>query len=171
MKKVLKLAIAVVMMMGLFAGTTMAQTTIAYVEADVLIQDMAEYKKANIDLETYAKQLEAQLKQEQEKFQKEYQAVVDSVQRGIITPIQQQQAEKRIQQKQQKLELMSRDAQNKIVAKEAELFKPINDKFNAALKAVATEKSYTYIVDKKMLLYFEGGVDATEDVKMKLLQP
>ncbi|MGB1121083.1 MAG: OmpH family outer membrane protein [Saprospiraceae bacterium] len=171
MKKVLKLAIAVVMMMGLFAGTTMAQTTIAYVEADVLIQDMAEYKKANIDLETYAKQLEAQLKQEREKFQKEYQAVVDSVDRGIITPLQQQQAQVRIQQKQQKLELQSRDAQNKIVTKEAELFKPINDKFNAALKAVAAEKNYTYIVDKKVLLYFEGGVDATEDVKMKLLQP
>ena len=43
MKKVLKLAIAVVMMMGLFAGTTMAQSTIAFVEADVLIQDMADY--------------------------------------------------------------------------------------------------------------------------------
>lgn len=171
MKKVLKLAIAVVMMIGLFAGTTMAQTTIAYVEADVLIQDMAEYKKANIDLETYAKQLEAQLTQEQEKFQKEYQEVVDSVQRGIITPLQQQQAELRIKQKQQKLELMSRDAQNKIVTKEAELFKPINDKFQAALTAVATEESYTYIVDKKMLLYFAAGIDATEKVKMKLLQP
>lgn len=171
MKKVLKLAIAVVMMIGLFAGTTTAQTTIAYVEADVLIQDMAEYKKANIDLETYAKQLEAQLKQEQEKFQAEYQAVVDSVNRGIITPLQQEQAQVRIQRKQQKLELQSRDAQTKIVKKEAELFKPINDKFNAALKAVASEKNYTYIVDKKMLLYFEGGVDATEDVKMKLLQP
>ncbi|MFK7947895.1 MAG: OmpH family outer membrane protein [Saprospiraceae bacterium] len=171
MKKVLKLAIAVVMMIGLFAGTTMAQATIAYVEADVLIQDMAEYKKANIDLETYAKQLEAQLKQEQEKFQAEYQAVVDSVNRGIITPLQQEQAQVRIQQKQQRLELQSRDAQNKIVTKEAELFKPINDKFSAALKAVATSKGYTYIVDKKMLLYFDGGVDATADVKAKLLQP
>jgi outer membrane protein len=170
MKKVLKLAIAVVMMMGLFAGTTTAQSTIAYVEADVLIQDMAEYKKANIDLETYAKQLEAQLRQEQEKFQKDYQAVVDSVQRGIITPIQQQQAEMRIQKQQQKLELQSRDAQNKIAIKEAELFKPINDKFNAALKAIATEENYTYIVDKKMLLYFEGGTDATEKVRLKLLQ-
>lgn len=171
MKKVLKSAIAVVMMMGLFAGTTMAQTTIAYVEADELIQDMAEYKKANIDLETYAKQLEAQLKQEQEKFQMEYQAVVDSVNRGIITPLQQEQAQLRIQKKQQKLELQSRDAQNKIVQKEADLFKPINEKFQAALKAVATEENFTYIVDKKMLLYFDGGVDATEKVKMKLLQP
>lgn len=171
MKKVLKLAIAVVMMMGLFAGTTMAQSTIAYVEADVLIQDMAEYKKANIDLETYAKQLEAQLKQEQERFQMEYQAVVDSVQKGIITPLQQQQAEARIQAKQQKLQFKGQDAQNKIRAKEQELFKPINDKFSAALKAVATENGYTYIVDKQMLLYFEGGVDATEKVKLKLLQP
>lgn len=171
MKKVLKLAIAVVMMMGLFAGTTIAQSTIAYVESDVLIQDMADYKKANIDLETYAKQLEAQLKQEQEKFQTEYQAVVDSVQRGIITPLQQQQAEARLAKKQQKLELMSRDAQNKVLTKENELFEPINEKFNAALKAVATENGYTYIVDKKVLLYFEGGVDATEKVRAKLLNP
>lgn len=171
MKKVLKLAIAVVMMMGLFAGTTTAQSTIAYVEADVLIQDMAEYKKANIDLETYAKQLEVQLKQEQEKFQVEYQAVVDSVQKGIITPLQQQQAEARIQKKQQLLQFKGQDAQNKVRAKEQTLFKPINDKFSAALKAVATENGYTYIVDKAMLLYFDGGTDATEKVKAKLLQP
>lgn len=171
MKKVLKLAIAVVLMIGLFAGTATAQTTIAYVEADVLIQDMGEYKKANIDLETYAKQLETQLKQEQERFQVEYQAVVDSVQRGVITPLQQQQAELRLQKKQQRLELQSRDAQNKVRLKEQELFKPINDKFEAALKAVATENNYTYIVDKKMFLYFDGGIDATEKVKVKLLQP
>jgi outer membrane protein len=171
MKNVLKSAIAVVMMMGLFAGTTIAQTTIAYVESDLLIQEMADYKKANIDLETYAKQLEAQLKQEQEKFQVEYQAVVDSVQRGIITPLQQQQAEARLSTKQQKLEVVSRDAQSKVLKKENELFKPINDKFNTALKAVAVENSYTYIVDKKVLLYFEAGVDATEKVKAKLLNP
>lgn len=169
MKKVLKSAIAVVMMMGLFAGTTIAQTTIAYVESDALIQEMADYKKANIDLETYAKQLEAQLKQEQEKFQAEYAAVVDSVQRGIITPLQQQQAEARLSKKQQKLEVVSRDAQNKVLAKENELFKPINDKFNAALKAVATENGYTYIVDKKVFLYFENGIDATEKVRASLL--
>jgi outer membrane protein len=169
MKKVLKSAIAVVMMMGLFAGTTIAQTTIAYVESDALIQEMADYKKANIDLETYAKQLEAQLKQQQEKFQEEYAAVVDSVQRGIITPLQQKQAEDRLSKKQQKLEVISRDAQNKVLTKENELFKPINDKFNAALKAVATENGYTYIVDKKVLLYFEGGIDATEKVRANLL--
>lgn len=171
MKKVSKLAIAVVMMMGLFAGTAMAQTTIAYVESDVLIQDMADYKKANIDLETYAKQLEAQLKQQQEKFQSEYQTVVDSVERGIITPLQQKQAEARLATKQQKLEVISRDAQNKVRTKENELFKPINEKFSAALKAVAAENGYTYIVDKKVFLYFEGGIDATEKVKAKLLQP
>jgi len=170
MKKV-RLAIAVATMMMLFAGTMTAQTTIAYVDSDALIQDMAEYKKANIDLETYAKQLEAQLKQEQEKFQKEYQGVVDSVQKGIITPLQQQQAEARLQVKQQKLQFQAKDAQNKIAQKEATLFKPINDKFNAALKAVATADGLTYIVDKKMFLYLEGGVDATEKVKAILLQP
>lgn len=170
MKKV-KLAIAVATMMMLFAGTTIAQTTIAYVDADALIQDMAEYKKANIDLETYAKQLEAQLKQEQEKFQKEYQMVLDSVQKGIITPLQQKQAEARLQTKQQTLQFKSQDAQNKIAAKEMELFKPINDKFNTALKEVATADGYTYILDKKMFLYLDGGIDATEKVKAKLLQP
>jgi outer membrane protein len=171
MKKVLKSAIAVVMMMGLFAGATIAQTTIAYVESDVLIQDMADYKKANIDLETYAKQLEAQLKQEQDKFQVEYAAVVDSVQRGIITPLQQKQAEERLSKKQQKLEIVSRDAQNKVLKKENDLFEPINEKFNAALKAVAVENAYTYIIDKKVLLYFDGGIDATEKVRAKLLNP
>ena len=153
-----------------FATTTNAQTTIAYVDAETLISDMAAYKKAQIDLETYTEQLEAQLKKEQDSFQADYAAVVDSIQKGIITQIQQKQAELRVQQQQQMLQLKAQQAQQQAAKKEAELFQPINDKFNAALKAVATENGYTYIVNKNMLLLSELGIDATEKVKAKLLQ-
>ncbi len=160
---------AVVIALMLFVGTATAQTTIAYIDSETLIQDMAEYKKANIDLETFGKQLEAQLKIEQEKFQKEYGAVVDSIQKGIMSPLLQQQAEARLQKKEQKLQAASQDAQKKIKEKEAELFKPINDKFSAALKKIAVANGYAYIVDKKVFLYLDGGVDATEKVKTELL--
>ena len=37
-----------------------------------------------------------------------------------------------------------------------------------ALKEIAKSEGYAYVIDKKLLLYSEGGIDATEKLKTKL---
>ena len=85
--------------------------------------------------------------------------------RGDMSPKEQKEAEAQMQEKQQNLKELTAQAEFKLVQKEQELSKPIIDRFNAALKKVAEEKGYAYIVDKKMFLYMGGGIDATEDIK------
>ena len=42
------------------------------------------------------------------------------------------------------------------------------EKFNEALKSIAKSSNYAYILDKKLLLYSEGGEDATQKLKTAL---
>jgi outer membrane protein len=60
------------------------------------------------------------------------------------------------------------DADKKLMDKEGELTKPLYEELDAALKKVAKENEYGYILDKKFLLYSEGGIDATAKVKTAL---
>ena len=52
--------------------------------------------------------------------------------------------------------------------KEAELTKPLYEELDKALKSVAKDNGYSYILDKKLLLYSEGGIDATAKIKTAL---
>lgn len=71
--------------------------------------------------------------------------------------------EKRISEFQQNVEY---DFQ----AKRAELYQPLLNKAETAIKEVAEENGYTYILDSSMgtLLYFENGDDVMSLVKIKL---
>ncbi len=44
----------------------------------------------------------------------------------------------------------------------------ISEKYKEALEKVAKANQYSYILDKKMLLYADGGIDATEKIKTAL---
>ena len=141
---------------------------IAYVESESIVPSMPEYKKAQSELQAYAKQLEKVLQQKKGALERDYTAVMDSIQKGLMTPIQQQKAEQRIQKGQQDLQQEALQAEQRVAKKEGALIEPLYEKFNDALEAVARAEGYTYIVDKKFMLYSVGGIDATPKVKAKL---
>ena len=146
-----------------------AQTQkIAYVESESIVPAMPDYKRAQSELQAYTKQLEKVLQQKKTAIQKDYTAVMDSVKQGIMTKIQQERAQIRLEMGQQKLQQEAMNADQKVAKKEGQLIEPLYQKFNDALEAVARDEGYTYIVDKKFLLYSVGGIDATAKVKAKL---
>ncbi len=77
--------------------------------------------------------------------------------------------EKEIQDLRNRAQQFQQDAQQKIQAKQNELFKPILEKVDKAVKAVAKENKFTYIFEVTSLLYFsEESIDITSMVKAKL---
>lgn len=66
------------------------------------------------------------------------------------------------QQKQQ----LQATMQQQLAAKEQELQKPVIEKANSAIKAVAEAKGISVVMDKSAVLY--GGQDITEEVAKKL---
>ncbi len=57
-----------------------------------------------------------------------------------------------------------------MVAKSEELLKPIQEKVDAAIRAVATENGYSYIIDNSQgtILYADPSSNVMDLVKVKL---
>ncbi|MCH2046696.1 MAG: OmpH family outer membrane protein [Saprospiraceae bacterium] len=159
--------IAFVMLLLAFNSTTYAQS-VAYVDAEAIIQDMPEYRRAKSEVEAYGQQLQKRLEKQQQDMAAYYQEVAQKEQAGTLTPKEGQEAQVKLQQMQEALQKAALEADQKLVQKEAELTKPLYEKFDVTIKSVAKANGYAYILDKKLLLYSEGGIDATSKVKSAL---
>lgn len=167
MKSIIKvLSLSAVLV--LLAFSTSSAQKIAHVDADAIIPAMPEYKSAKSNVEAYSKQLQKSLEAEQTKMQQYYQEVMQKAQSGGMAPVEQQKAEEKLQTMQADLQKKASEADQQLMEKEAALTEPLYKKFNEALEKVAKANGYAYIFDKKLLLYSDGGIDATAKVKEAL---
>ena len=141
---------------------------IAYIDPEQIIPNMPEYKAAKSELEQYKNILQKQIEGEQAKMQQYYTDVMTKVQQGVLAPAQQKAEEEKLMKMQEELQRKGAKMEEDMATKEQDLTKPMYDKFNEALKAVAKANGYAYIFDKKLLLYSEGGDDATAKLKAQL---
>lgn len=151
----------------LFTQESYAQE-IAYIQSDLIVPEMPAYKKAKSEIEAYSKQLQKKLEKTQAELQAYYQEVMDSVKKGLMTPKQQQEAEAKYRQMELDLQKDVTEADKQLAKKEGELTEPIYVALNKAIEKIAQENKYSYVLDKKFLLYSAGGIDATEKVKTAL---
>jgi outer membrane protein len=169
MKKWMKYcSLVLVLALMAFSTNTYAQQKIAYVDADQILPNMPEYKRAKAEVESYRKILEKQLEGKQAEMQQYYADVMQKVQTGGMAPVEQKAAEEKLAKMQEELQRLALKADEDLLKKEQDLTKPLYEKFEAALKAVAQANQYAYVLDKKLLLYDGGGIDATSKVKAQL---
>ena len=156
-----------------------AQQKIAHLNSEEIFAVMSEAKTAQTTLETLGKQRQGEIEKMTTEYQGKYQSAVakqktiSEANRETVTKEldvlsgELQDMEKRIQDSKVK-------AQQELATKQSELFLPINQKFETAVKAVAKEKGLAYVFDiaaqqgANNLLFSEGGDDITGAVKTKL---
>jgi outer membrane protein len=144
------------------------QYSMAYIDTDEVLKAMPEYRNTKVALEIFQKQLLKQLDTEKKAIAKYYTSVIEEVKTGALSAKQQQDAEAKLQQMQQGLEAKTNDADRQLLAKERALSKPMYEKFEKGIEAVAKKNGYAYILDKKALMACEGGTDATGKLKKEL---
>ena len=161
-----KLLLGAVMALGMM--TTSAQTKIGYINTDELMSIMPEAAKINSDLNEYQTTLQQQgitLQKEAETKRDQFfkdSATFSNIKKEIIRDelvklyTRLQGYDQEIQEKAQKY------AQEKIA--------PVRAKALDAIKAVAKEKGYTYVIDEasSSLLVMPPGDDLLPAVKTKL---
>ena len=167
MKRVTQV-LSVILFSFMLVTAANAQQTIAFVETESIIPNMPDYKAAQSELEAYGKQLQKQLELKDTEMKTYYSETMQKVQAGTMTPVQQKEAEKKLTKMQDDLQKGALDADQKLAKKEADLTAPLYEKYNNALEAVAKANGYTYILDKKLILQANGGIDATAKVKAEL---
>lgn len=156
----------------LFSSTSVqAQDRLAYVDSETLVASMPDYKAAEKQLADYTAQKEAQIKQKYESLQQAATVLQQRVDALTITQQEVQAEQQRLMQEEQVIQQAAVNAEIEIRQKQQNLLTPIQDKAMAAIKSVADELGYNYVIDVStgVLLYYPPGSDITEQVKARLM--
>lgn len=149
---------------GLFAQTQ----KIGHVNTQEILALMPEIKVADGDLQKYQAQLEGQLKS----MGAEYQAKVQDYQsqEAIMADAIKKSKAKEITDLQERIQDFQQTAQESIQKKKEELYSPILKKTEEAVKEVAKENAYNYILDTAsgIVLFSSESTDISILVKKKL---
>jgi len=167
MKKALGSAVFTLIMITCFLGSAIAQK-VGYVNSQSIISELPDVKAADLTVEALQKQLQKKAQEMVEKFQADYAEVQRKVENGDLSPKQQEEEGKRLEARQAELGQLEQDSYKQIQDKRNELLRPIYDRVNEAIKAVAEENGFLMLVDQAVLLYSDPSVDATALVRKKL---
>lgn len=145
-----------------------AQNKFGYIDSQELLLMMEESKKATQELESFGKQLEAQLSGMSSEYQSQLQEYEKN--QSTYTDLVRQDKEAEIINLQQRIQAFQQSAQQSLQAKEQELLEPILTKARTAIEEVAEEGNFTYIFDKSLgtILYAKESENVLPLVKKKL---
>lgn len=136
----------------------------AFVQSQKVLDMMPEYKASKTELESYHKSLNSRLNTEEAKTQAYYQSVMEKVQNGLLSPAEQQEAEVKLQRMQEDLQKLAAQMEGALQEKEASLTTRMMEKFNEALRVVAQQNGYDYVIDLSTALYANPNHDITPKV-------
>lgn len=168
MKNLLKI-LAIVMIIAV-AGNVNAQkaTKIGHVDFGKLLEQMPGQDTVKGVMEKYVQSLQGELQIMQSEL--EMKGADYQKNAATMSSIIKATKEKEITDLQGRIEAFQQSAQQDITAKQTELITPFVEKAKQAIKDVAKEGGFAYIMNavEDLLLYSEGGEDITPLVKKKL---
>ncbi len=167
MKKiVLFLAFGLLISNFVFAQTNLK---IVYINSASLLQAMPEREKADTLVSKFARSFQEQIDIMMKEYQNKGQQFQSS--EKTMTEAMKEVKMKEIQDLQNRIESTQQSAQEKIQQKKQDVYTPIIEKVNKAIKAVAEEKKYDYIFDLASggtIVFGKEEYDITPIVKAKL---
>lgn len=162
--------IAAVTIVLFFIGFSQSLTAqkFGYVNTDIVVADLPQVKEANTTIETLKSQLMKKGQDMVKDLQTKYQEL--QAKQNDISPLLYNQEMEKLKAKEEELQGFEQESQLKLQKKSAELLQPIQEKINAAIKAVASENGYAYIFDLRAgsILYADETADISTLVAAKL---
>lgn len=166
MKKIVKLA-AVFLLILATATTVSAQKT-AHINLNDLLLLLPERKKAEADIQDYAKQLDGQLKT----MSNEYDSKIADYQakESLMTEPVKADKQKEIGDLEERIKAFQQTAQESLQKKQNDLLEPMIATAKKAIEEVAKENGYKNCIDSSsgVLLYSDPADDIMALVKKKL---
>jgi outer membrane protein len=165
-KYILPILVATIFLAGSIQ-TVMAQD-IAFVNSAAILAELPAVKQAESEMKTLEENMQARGKDMVASFQTFYEETSGKAQRGELSPVQQQDAEKKLQEKQAEIQKYEQDMVKQLQEKREGLLQPIYERVNAAINDVAKANGLKMVVEQGVLLYGETTLDITAQVKTKL---
>jgi outer membrane protein len=143
-----------------------------YINSAALLLSIPEVKAADNELETFGKQLHEKGQGMVKDLQDKYAEVSKKDQAGELSPKQTEEATKQLKEMEASIQEFEQQIAQQTAQKREQLYRPILDKVNTAIKDVAKDNGYQYIFDASpgsgILLYAEESTDVMALVKKKL---
>jgi outer membrane protein len=152
----------------LLSLTTFAQTKVAHVNTQKLLDTLPSRKEAMKQLSAFEQRGAAELKEMEEEVQKIYSKYM--AEQTTMNQITKQYEEERIQKKSQAIQQREQELQQLMQKMGNELNEPILKRVQKAVERVAAAKKINYVIDETTTLYFKGGQDITNEVMVELLR-
>lgn len=170
MKKLIKISFLFV---AFIAMTTNIQAQkFGYVFSMGIVAEFPETKQADANLETLQKQLQKQYENKLAAAQKKAAQFQADFEAGKLSPVQQEDAQKTMAAEEKKILEFQQEIQSKILEKRQDLYQPILDKVDTAIKAVAKEEGLAMVFNAdgggQILLYADESTNMTNKVRAKL---
>lgn len=155
----------------LFAlATTGFSQKFGFCNSDALLAQLPEIKAADSELQAFQAQL-TKRGQERVKAWQDAGAELDHKKEiGTIAPKEYDAQAAKLEEEKQSIAKYEQEVYTKLGQKREELFKPLLDKVNKAMEAVATENGFALVFDSstRVLLFAHDTLDVTKMVKAKL---
>lgn len=167
MKQFKTLVIAVALTLGATTFTN-AQSKVAHIASQELIEQMPEYKSAMTQLEQLQKTFDAEIREmatEAEATRQRYQAEAETK-----TDEENSRRANELQQTQRSINEFRQDAMQQLEQKNMELVRPIMEKARNTIQKVAREKGFDYVLDSSTGagVIMADGYNLLPDVKAQL---
>ena len=147
---------------------TMAQVKLGFVDTQRLLDTMPSRKVAFEKYQAYEQELTEEfnmLRAELEKMYSDYE-----LKKNDMTPVIRQQTEKKIMDKERILQERQQTIPQDLQQYSDELYAPILDKVQKAIKTVAELQKLTLVVDQTTTLFFDASMDITNTVAKELMK-
>lgn len=149
-------------------GSVMAQTKVAHVNSQTLLDTLPSRKLAIVKLQEF----ESNGVKELQEMEADFNAAVAKYQAGAadMSPILVKIEEEKLMKKQQALQEREQSLNSEMQAYSQELNTPILGMVQKAVKVVSERLKINYVIDESVTLYFAGGTDITNQVITELLK-
>jgi outer membrane protein len=175
MKVLLRLSVAVIFLTTAFGTVSAQKFKFGHTNSQKIIEAMPETKTAREEIKTLTEKHQKRFEEMQAEYEQKYTEILENNELADESPekwdeltLEDKQAE--FMNLQQRIQTYEQSAGQKINQKQVELFTPISEKVQNAIKEVAKEGGFTYIFDETTLLYFstEMSIDVTDQIMKKL---
>lgn len=162
---------------GLFLAVNVAsaQQKFGHINSAELLQAMPEMKTADATFQTFAKAKQTTLEvmgAERQKLVTTYEDKYKTLSEANRATLEKELNDLavNIQGMETKITDTQEKSQEELTAKRTELYQPVFEKAEKAVREVAKEKGFAYVFDVSQpgVVYFDGGEDILSDVKTKL---
>lgn len=149
-----------------FAQTNSQPLKIGYTNVEYILLQLPESKQIESELKTHSAQLENQLKGKYA----EYEAKLKAYEQGVnsMDKLVRDDKEKELMNLNNSIQEFQRNAQMSLQQKEKSLVDPVISKIDKAIKEVAKENGYTYVISNQALLAGPEDGDISPLVLKKL---